>query len=84
MIYVSPYFWSTNMADTTWFAVNGYRTLWIAHWTTASGPSVPANDWAGNGWTFWQYTSSGKVSGISGSVDLDRYRLSNFAPVLIP
>ena len=83
MIYVSPYFWSSNMGDTTWFADNGYRTLWVAHWTTASGPTVPANNWDGNGWTFWQYTSSGSVTGISGNVDLDRYRLDDFGPVLI-
>lgn len=26
------------------------------------------------GWTFWQYSNKGKVSGISGGVDCDRYR----------
>jgi GH25 family lysozyme M1 (1,4-beta-N-acetylmuramidase) len=83
MIYVSPYFWSSNMGDTTWFADNGYKILWVAHWTTASAPSVPADDWAGNGWTFWQYTSDGSVPGIGGRVDLDRYRLRDFGPVLI-
>ena len=83
IIYVSPYFWSSNMGDTTQFAVNGYKVLWIAHWTTADQPKVPASNWNGNGWTFWQYTSSGSVSGISGNVDLDRYKLSNFNPVTL-
>ncbi len=83
-IYVSPSFWSSKMGNTTWFATNGYTTLWVAHWTTASAPTLPAGNWGGRGWTFWQYTSSGTVPGISGRVDLDRYRSGNFTPVLIP
>ena len=73
IIYTNPNFWSTSMADTDWFARNGYSVLWIAHWTTASDPLVPAGSWGGNGWTFWQHSSSGSVPGISGPVDLDRY-----------
>jgi lysozyme len=80
MIYVSPYFWRTNMADTTWFADNGYRVLWIAHWGVAS-PNPPGDDWAGASWTFWQYTSDGRVPGISGRVDLNRYRYDSFDAV---
>ena len=83
-IYVSPSFWSGKMGNTGWFAANGYTTLWVAHWTTASAPSLPASNWGGRGWTFWQYTSSGTVPGISGRVDLDRYRSGDFTPVLIP
>ena len=29
------------MANTDWFARNGYSVLWIAHWTSASQPTVP-------------------------------------------
>ena len=65
-------------------AVAGYKVLWIAHWTTASSPTTPANNWNGNGWTFWQYTSSGTVSGISGRVDLNRYRFNDLSKVTIP
>ncbi|MEO5964632.1 MAG: glycoside hydrolase family 25 protein, partial [Candidatus Limnocylindrales bacterium] len=83
-IYVSPSFWSNYMGNTASIATAGYKTLWVAHWTTASSPTVPANNWNGNGWTFWQYTSSGTVPGIAGRVDLDRYRFGSFAPVLIP
>ena len=43
----------------------------------APAPTVPADNWGGNGWTFWQYTSSGTVTGISGRVDLDRYRFDD-------
>jgi lysozyme len=73
IIYTNPNFWSTSMADTDWFARNGYPVVWIANWTTAGAPSVPAGNWAGNGWSFWQQTSAGTVAGINGPVDLDRF-----------
>jgi len=72
VIYTTPNFWSGSMANTDWFARNGYR-IWVAHWTTASQPTVPAANWAGVGWTFWQHSSTGSVSGINGPVDLDRF-----------
>ncbi|HEX3429107.1 MAG TPA: glycoside hydrolase family 25 protein [Candidatus Limnocylindrales bacterium] len=78
MIYTSPSFWSTHMGNTTALADAGYKTLWVAHWGVAS-PTVPANNWGGRGWTFWQYTSSGSVAGISGRVDLDRYNGTDLA-----
>jgi GH25 family lysozyme M1 (1,4-beta-N-acetylmuramidase) len=84
IIYVSPSFWKTYMGDTTWFALNGYDVLWIAHWTTAAQPTLPASGWGSRGWTFWQYTSSGTVAGMSGSVDLDRYNGTDLRPYLIP
>jgi lysozyme len=70
MIYTGPNFWRSRMGDTGWFARHGYP-LWIAHWDVAS-PDVPAHDWAGNGWTTWQWTSTGAISGIAGDVDRDR------------
>jgi GH25 family lysozyme M1 (1,4-beta-N-acetylmuramidase) len=82
MIYSSPNFWSTYMGNTTMFATGGYKVLWIAHWTSASQPTVPASNWGGYGGTFWQYTSSGTVSGISGNVDLDRYNGTTLASSL--
>ena len=80
MIYTSPYFWKTYMGDTTSLANAGYAILWIAHWGVAS-PTVPAQNWAGRGWTFWQYSNCGTVSGISGCVDLDRYNGTDLARV---
>lgn len=69
MIYTSALFWRYRMGNTTWFAANGYR-VWIASWGVSS-PSVPANNWNSRGWSFWQTSSCGRVSGISGCVDLD-------------
>jgi lysozyme len=72
LIYTTPNFWSSSMAGTDWFARNGYQ-VWVAHWTSASQPTVPAGNWAGHGWTFWQHSSTGSVPGVSGPVDLDRF-----------
>lgn len=78
MIYTSPSFWKNNMGDSHALADAGYKTLWIAHWGVSS-PTVPANNWGGHGWTFWQYTSDGTVSGITGRVDLDRFNGTDLA-----
>ncbi|HEV7809415.1 MAG TPA: glycoside hydrolase family 25 protein [Candidatus Limnocylindrales bacterium] len=78
MIYTSPAFWTKYMGDTSALADAGYKTLWVAHWGVSS-PTVPARNWGGKGWTFWQYSNCGTVSGISGCVDLDRYRGSDLA-----
>ena len=85
IIYTNPRFWSTHMADTDWFARNGYAVLWIAHWTRASEPTVPAAAWGGNGWSFWQHSSTGSVPGINGPVDLDRFNGSSLpASLYVP
>ncbi|MFN2615172.1 MAG: GH25 family lysozyme [Actinomycetota bacterium] len=81
MIYTSPSFWSNAMGNTTAFAAAGYK-LWLAHWTTASSPTVPASNWNGNGWTFWQYSDCQKISGISSQcVDGDRFAGSDLNAV---
>jgi GH25 family lysozyme M1 (1,4-beta-N-acetylmuramidase) len=80
MIYVSPAFWVKYLGDTRYFADAGYKILWIAHWNVSS-PTVPAQNWGGYGWTFWQYSNCGSVPGISGCVDLDRYNGTNLEPV---
>ena len=93
MIYVSPNFWTTSMGNNTSIALAGYKVLWIANWGVTS-PTVPAANWSGYGWTFWQYTDCGHVAGITtGCVDLDRFNGTdltavtynpNFAVVVAP
>jgi GH25 family lysozyme M1 (1,4-beta-N-acetylmuramidase) len=83
MVYTSPIGWRDRMADTTAIADAGYTMLWIAHWNVAS-PTLPANDWQGNGWKIWQYSNCGAVPGIDGCVDLDFLNGSDFAPIVIP
>jgi GH25 family lysozyme M1 (1,4-beta-N-acetylmuramidase) len=79
MIYTSPNFWKTYMGDSRALADAGYKTLWIAHWGV-SAPTVPASNWGGHGWTFWQYSNCGTVPGIGGCVDLDRYNGTDLLP----
>jgi lysozyme len=74
MIYTGFYFWRDHMANTTWFADNGYR-LWIAQWDVAEADLIlPANNWGGKGWAMWQYDVRCCISGIQGQVDRDRVR----------
>ena len=80
-IYTTPNFWRTSMGDSQSIALAGYTTLWIAHWGVSS-PSVPAGNWAGHGWSFWQYSNCGSVAGISGCVDLDRANGTDLTPFL--
>ena len=83
MVYTSPNGWLNRTGDTTAVVDAGYTVLWVAHWGV-SEPTVPAGDWGGYGWTFWQYTSDGAVPGIQGRVDLDWYETSSFDAVTIP
>src|SRR4029078_11722799 len=38
IIYTTPKFWSTSMADTDWFARHGYNGLWIPDPGHATSP----------------------------------------------
>src|SRR5207237_610573 len=58
--------------------------LWVAHWTTSATPLVPAANWAGQSWTFWQWTDCVKVPGFAHCSDGDRYRGPDPAAVAIP
>lgn len=59
--------WYDNVLDTD--ALAGYP-FWIARYGTNNGQMQTRPDIDGTLWG-WQYTSKGKVSGISGNVDLD-------------
>jgi len=66
IIYTSPYFWESELGNAQNFT--DYR-LWIAHYGTTH-PRVPGG-W--KTWTFWQRSSTGRVNGISGAVDINRF-----------
>ena len=68
IIYTNVSSW-TALGNPASFARNGYP-LWVANWDVAS-PLVPAGNWAGRGWRIWQHSSSGRVNGIKGRVDLN-------------
>jgi lysozyme len=69
IIYTSPTSWAAT-GNTTEFALAGHP-LWVANWGV-SQPTVPAGNWAGRGWSVWQFTNSGQVNGIDGRVDMNR------------
>jgi GH25 family lysozyme M1 (1,4-beta-N-acetylmuramidase) len=70
-LYTSPNFWKANLGNSTAAAAGG-TDLWVAHWTTKSQPVVPARNWNGNSWTFWQWTDCVTVPGIKHCSDADR------------
>lgn len=65
ILYTSPGFWS-GLGNPT---PSPLPYLWDAHWGV-SCPLLPPN-WGRL--RFWQYSATGRVSGISGNVDLDLY-----------
>lgn len=64
LIYTYPYFAETNLETTL-----SNLPLWIAEY----GVSQPQNVNGWTSWTFWQYSDTGTVNGITGNVDLDVY-----------
>jgi GH25 family lysozyme M1 (1,4-beta-N-acetylmuramidase) len=84
IIYTGYYFWKDYVQSTAF----GEHPLVIANYGT-SCPMIPAG-W--NRWTVHQYSSTGRVAGISGNVDLDRFNgtmtqlraLTGGAPVVPP
>ena len=66
-IYTAPSWWDGNVGSSAFTA----DPLWVANWFV-SNPSVPAQDWGGNGWRVWQYSDNGSVPGVPGRVDLDQ------------
>lgn len=72
LVYSSPNFWKTALADSPSVATAGHR-LWVAHWTKSAAPLVPASDWGSQSWTFWQWTDCVKVPGFAHCSDGDRY-----------
>ena len=73
IIYTNYSSWQAT-EDTTAFARRGYL-LWVANFDV-DRPKVPALNWNGLGWSVWQYTSGGRVPGISGNVDENVARTS--------
>jgi lysozyme len=44
--------------------------IWVAHYTNQPAPAMPPG-W--RAWTFWQFSKTGNVAGITGPADLDRF-----------
>ncbi|MGC5029906.1 GH25 family lysozyme [Micromonospora sp. DT229] len=63
VIYTTTSFW--NQCTGSWSGPWNNHPLWIARWSSSVG-ALPAG---APFWSFWQYTDSGRVAGISGAVD---------------
>jgi GH25 family lysozyme M1 (1,4-beta-N-acetylmuramidase) len=46
------------------------RKLWVAHYTTASAPLMPVGF---SSYWLWQYSSTGKLDGYNGNLDMNRF-----------
>lgn len=64
IIYTGPSYWNANLTSAF-----GDYALWVAEYGVSSPKAV--NGWSN--WTFWQYSSTGTVSGVNGAVDLDYF-----------
>lgn len=65
MIYTYPTFWRDKMNNTPLF---NYLPLWIADYNNSATPSMPLpGGW--KDWTFWQYTSNERITGVDQGVD---------------
>ena len=66
-IYTGVYAWyeiMQNMSNTY-----GDRTLWVAHYGVTK-PSLPRYS-AWSKWNLWQWSSSGRIDGYSGNIDMN-------------
>ncbi len=68
IVYTGYYFWQDHLGSTS--ALAGYR-LWLPWYTTNPFIVRVAPPWGA--WTFWQWSSTGTVPGITTNVDLDNY-----------
>ena len=66
IIYSRAGWWNQCTGGSAAFAHN---PLWVANYGSSS-PTLPAG-WTN--WTYWQWTSTGRVPGISGNVDLSYF-----------
>ena len=66
IIYTRAGWWNQCTGNSTAFTDN---PLWVANYGSSS-PTLPAG-WVQ--WTYWQWTSTGHVPGISGNVDLSYF-----------
>jgi lysozyme len=71
-----PILYAGHATVQRWFAGRAApfrrHPLWVARYTTARDPRLPEKTWPR--WTFWQFTETGRVGGVAGPVDVDRFR----------
>ena len=71
----------TDAAQTVWNSTVAAYPLWVAQY---SGGAPPDDNGTWSSWSGYQYSDTGQVAGISGSVDLDWFALSLFTSSAVP
>lgn len=66
MIYAGAYYWRLHVQSDAFKSLH----LWHPQYAPVRCPSI-APSWTT--WTFWQYSATGRVGGVRGAVDLDRF-----------
>ncbi len=66
IVYTGKYFWRDDVGNSTSFQSH---PLWIANYTPRC-PDIPS---AWPDWTFWQTSATGRVPGIAGDVDMNKF-----------
>ena len=66
-IYTSRYMWGRIFGNRNPFTS---RKLWTAHYTDGNAPLLPFG-W--QSWWLWQYSSSGRLAGYNGNLDMNRF-----------
>jgi lysozyme len=65
---------SSGITLSAWIADYNGENLYTGNpWTTCCSCNVWGGGCGANTWTYWQVSSTGRISGISGNVDLDAY-----------
>jgi GH25 family lysozyme M1 (1,4-beta-N-acetylmuramidase) len=67
ILYSYPSFWRENLRNTT--AWSRSNPLWIAHY----GVPAPRIYGGWGTWSFWQFTSTGRVPGVAGRCDRNKW-----------
>ncbi|WP_340561451.1 lysozyme [Streptomyces sp. GSL17-111] len=67
VIYTTASWWNTCTGR--WTGMYNKAPLWIAHWGVSS-PTIPSGFPT---WTIWQYTATGRVGGVAGDVDRNKF-----------
>jgi lysozyme len=67
---VKPILYSGEYFANEYLSVFGDYPLWLAQYNGKAAPQLPKG-WTQ--WTFWQYSQSGRVAGVPGNVDMNRF-----------
>ncbi len=70
ILYLGFYFARDVLQSAKYPELSSYP-LWIAHYTSKPNPLIPP-PWSK--WTFWQFSDKGQIPGVSGNVDVNRFR----------